>query len=713
MDFTKLSPILAVAGLMVLSSGSGAAKLLAQEADTVPDFTGVWVRDDTQSEDPLEIVSEEVTYGPGGSFSGVTFGRRGRGGGGRGPGRGGDTARDELQDARERLRHLVQGLDALSIRHRDPEIELRDTNRETRVVYTDGRALGDGFGSQTVSVIENGILVIETRNAGAQLMQSMELDPDGQRLYVLTDIQGRGTEAVRFRTVYDRVGDPPAGEPRAATAGDDAPPPLRRSPSTSRSSTGPSRSALVSPGSAPELDAAHGGSIIRFLPLRGPAGVATSGKVEFQTLTIEPSVTSVEFFLDGERVARKTVPPFDAKIDIPHPPREQVVRAEAFGGAGRPLGHDEMVINRFDPPFRVRVASIGRAAGQLTVQAEVSVPRKAELEKVGFFLGETRLEEATQGPFVVTIAAADVGPTDYVRVTARLADGREIEDVELLQEGVFSEEVDVHLLQLQVLVTDKSGAPVSGLVVEDFEIVDGGGKRQIERLYTSQNVALVLGLAVDSSYSMELLWPQTRAATLSFLDTTLGARDRAFLVDFDSRVRLLQPLTGDKRALAWAMGRLEPEGGTALYDSILYSLLQYDGEPGRRALIVITDGVDWGSRADPKRTIELGERLGVPVYIIAMSARGGRGGAPGAANVDALARNQLSLITKPTGGRMFHVVSNEQILAAFQRIRDELSRQYVITYYTEAAPDLGSRPQVKILRKGLRVRAAIPLDLAD
>ena len=498
--------------------------------------------------------------------------------------------------------------------------------------------------------------------------------------------------------------DAPSPQVVAATAQDEA------------DVAGPIRSFRQSPRSpaaaSERFGEPHGGSILRLLPPPRGSGEMLSGKVEFETLTIDPAVTSVEFFLDGERVGRRTVLPFKAKIDLADPPREQVVRAEAFGGGGRPLGHDEMVVNRYDPPFRVRVASIERKDGEVKVVAEVSVPRKAELEKVAFFLTDEPIGELRERPFVATLASADVGPEDYVRVTAVLADGRHLEDVELLQPGVFAEEVDVRLVQLQVLVTDKAGAPVTGLAAEDFEIVDGAEKRKVERLYLSRNVALVLGLAIDSSGSMGPIWPQTQVAIQGFLEHTLGARDRAFLVDFDSRLRLLQPVTGDKQALYWAMGRLHPAGGTALYDSILYSLLQYDGEPGRRALIVVTDGVDSESKADPRRTIEFGERLGVPVYIIAMSSRGAGGGRPGAGSMQAMARSELMLITKPTGGRMFHVVTNDQVAAAFERIREELSKQYVLTYYTDSTPDPRSRPVVKIKQKGLRVRIAIPLDLA-
>jgi len=231
---------------------------------------------------------------------------------------------------------------------------------------------------------------------------------------------------------------------------------------------------------------------------------------------------------------------------------------------------------------------------------------------------------------------------------------------------------------------------------------------------TTQDVALVLGLAIDSSGSMSRLWQATQSAARQFLETTLQKKDRAFLVDFDSNLRLLQSLTGDKQALFDALDRLVPRGGTALYDSILFSLLQYDGEPGRRALIVLTDGFDSESRADPNRAIDFGIRLGVPIYAITMSA--GRGvripSRSGFSNED-MARGELAVVTDPTGGRFFRANTMEQVNNAFAQIQDELRKQYVLTYYSERAPEAGVLPKVKINRKGLVVRTALPLDLAD
>jgi VWFA-related protein len=155
-----------------------------------------------------------------------------------------------------------------------------------------------------------------------------------------------------------------------------------------------------------------------------------------------------------------------------------------------------------------------------------------------------------------------------------------------------------------------------------------------------------------------------------------------------------------------------------LYDSILFSMLQYEGETGRRALIVLTDGVDSESRSDPTRAIEYGRRLGVPVYVIALSGVertpvnvGWQHSSSRSAAMaeEVMARNEIKLITDPTGGRLFNAATPEQMSRAFAEIQEELHRQYVLTYYTERQPGDGVVPEVKVRRAGLEVRSAVPL----
>lgn len=732
-------------------------------------LNGTWLRDERESDDARVKIREAataasrgsgVTWGPGGGFG--TGGRSGSGGmggaggtggpggwGGRG-GRKGRGAGSRGGSPEERLETLVYGLDVLRIEQRGDLLEIVDANRATRLVYTDGRRTTDGFGSETTAGLRADGVVIVTLSERGQRSDTYQVV--GDRLVVTTDIQGAGsTLDLTLRSVYERAG---AASSKADVAQDKestAETAQGRAQTTEPQavvetarvveSDGPwtplptMRPTHRPPEASPDGDVGEppapsfvGGSVIRALPPEAVPGELLRGKVEIQTLTIDPAVATVEFWLDDERVDRRKLPPFETKVTLADPPREQRVRVVAYDLGDQRLGEDEIVLNRLDPPFRVRLVALegDRSSGSVTARAEVSVPRKAELRSVSFYRDEEQVAVVERAPFVAEIPTAGAGSESFVRVVATLHDGRELEDVNLLVGGDFHEEIDVHLVQLQVLVTDRSGTPVPGLEAKDFKVVDGGRERQIERLYPSRDVALVLGLAVDSSGSMGRLWGETQGAAEEFLDTALGARDRAFIVDFDDRLRLLQPLTGDRSALYAALGRLRPQGGTALYDSVLFSLLQYHGEPGRRALVVLTDGFDSGSRSDPNRAVEFGQRLGVPVYAIAMNGPGGGMpppatgsiGAPGAGGGSAAggawaARANLRLITDPTGGRLFQIGLPEQVASAFGQIENELRNQYVLMYYTDSVPEARSTPVVEVEGKGLRVKTAIPLDLAD
>lgn len=740
----------ALVGLLL--SAPATAPAFAQEAappetstaavadDPVAAIPGIWVRDQRLSEDPIEKLEETYgqTFGGGpGRSPGATpgsgrtggFGRGGQGGLGRGGLGGGRSGRqpgatqDGPSGMREMARELAERLDVLLIRIDDPQLLIRNAKREDRILYLDGRDIADGFGGRSRARLLGDSLEVETASQGRQRIETFYLE--GDRLVLVTDLQGGRFADLSFRTVYERSGDAPAVAVPAPTsrAGEAAAEP---------DEDGFNKADFLPPvaggrdGSRVErADSARSArpATIRILPPERGYRELLTGRVLIQTLTIDPQIAVVEFFLDGEQAARATTPPFEARIRLADPPREQTIEVRATSARGAHAGTDRIVLNSLDPPFAVRIAGItaGETGGQATVRVEagISVPRAETLERVEFYRTERLVAsfddfEDEAGPSGVRSVAADVPtsgatPQDFVRVVARLGDGRELEDVELLQGARFQAEIDVQLVQLQVLVVDRSGNPVGDLQPEDFEVRENGERRQVENLYVSNDIPLSLGLAIDSSGSMEQIWRQTNAIAEAFLNGALTWRDQAFLVDFDSTLRLVQPLTGSKPLLARGLERLFPQGQTALYDAILFSLLQYGETPGRRALVVVTDGFDSNSRSDPTRAIDFGKRLGVPVYVVAMRSLG----FDPTTMEDANLRNSMRLITGPTGGRLFQIESIDQMASVFDHIEEELRRQYVLTYYSERPFGSAVEPEVRMTRRGLRVRSALPLDAIE
>lgn len=465
----------------------------------------------------------------------------------------------------------------------------------------------------------------------------------------------------------------------------------------------------------------HTPAVVRLLT---PPGRFFSGRVEVEALVIDPEIRELVFSVDGTEMARRGRPPWKVKLKLPSPPQEQVLRVDALGARDVTLGHDEVSINRRNPPLRIRLDGVTRVKDgkALKLDGSVSIPPKATLQKVEIFLGEERVATVLETKTVLRptieleVPAENLDPEAFVRAVAHLTDGRQVEDVVLVNAPGERDEVDVNLVQLQVVVTKKNGAPVTDLTASDFAIRQGGKDRPIGQFAVAEDMALVVGLVLDSSGSMRSIWGPTMQAAERFLVDTLDPEDRAFLVNFDSQLRLLQPLTGDRNALLGAMAGLRPDGGTALFDSILFAMLQFRDEPGRRALVVLSDGFDVNSQADAKAAVEFGRKLGVPVYVVgfqtqAMRGGGGRGGA---VNFNASAALQtLRLITDPTGGRLLRVPASGQGLSrAFQQIQHELRHQYILTFYTDQLPDEdGDDLRVTVPgRKDVQVRAVFGWD---
>ncbi len=541
---------------------------------------------------------------------------------------------------------------------------------------------------------------IETSGSGWRRVET--LHRDGDRLVRVAQLRSRTTASVKFRIVYER--------------------PERVFGSNPPDIHGPEP--LAEP------------VAVRIVPPLGRYGELLSGRLELQTLVIDPQIATVDFFIDGQLVGQVKKRPFATHLNLADPPREQRLEVRAWGPVGEFVGSDSVVLNRLDRPFAIRIAKIRpEHAGEnapVRVEAAVSVPRDAVLERVEFYRSEELVstlddfaEEAalrTAGTAHVGALIADIDTNDFVRVNARLADGREREDAELLQGADYQSEIDVQLIQIQVLVTDRRGNPVSGMTPSDFEVRENGQPRPVETVHTARDVPLVLGLTVDSSDSVLPIWRELHTIAANFLEAILAPEDRAFIVDFDDVVRLLQPLSQEKELLSRALGRLTPWGGTAVNDGLLFSLLQYGHEPGRRALVVITDGLDIHSRTRPGQSADYAQRLGLPIYFIELAQSEGTYAvhdpyAWGKRRVEREASGRLRRISRRTGGHVFPVRVldenppwTERIEQAFDEIEEDLRHQQVLAYYSDRPLGTAVEPEIRVTRRGLRLLSAVPLE---
>ena len=221
---------------------------------------------------------------------------------------------------------------------------------------------------------------------------------------------------------------------------------------------------------------------------------------------------------------------------------------------------------------------------------------------------------------------------------------------------------DVNVVNVLATVRNKQGQIVNTLTKDDFKLEDDGKPQTIRYFSRVTDLPLTLGLLVDTSLSQRRLLEQERTASYTFLEDLLREwKDKAFVVHFDFEIELLQDLTNSRPKLEAALQKLEvPDarqqqtggsndpsqphwggGGTKLYDAVFLASDEITSkQQGRKALIILSDGVDQGSKVSLSRAIEAAQRSDTLVYTILfadskaynnLAGNGGRhgGGFPG------------------------------------------------------------------------------------
>ncbi|MDX1644066.1 MAG: VWA domain-containing protein, partial [Thermoanaerobaculia bacterium] len=439
--------------------------------------------------------------------------------------------------------------------------------------------------------------------------------------------------------------------------------------------------------------------------LLAPEGGRLAGRQRFRTLVTTPAVRRAEFYLDGELVESDDEAPFGARIDLGRPAARHTVEVRAYDAAGNPIGSDSIRLNE---PFRSLDVSIvdlqvDPATSRLRLTTTVEHPTDLAVERVEYYHNEDLLGTATAPPWSFDGAAGAIGSTDYVRVVAYFDDGRFLEDVRLVSSPGTIEQVEVNLVQVYVVATDDDGEPVPDLDADDFRIRLRGEPQQIQRFAYADEVPLELALVIDTSPSMWPLMPDTRKAAARFLTQVVGEKDRALVVDFDTKPRVAHPLSGNLGDLLVSLGGLEAEkqGTTALYDSVIFSALELPAGQQRKAVVLLTDGDDYKSRFSLGRAIDTAKQAGVPVYVVSLAGiqdprRRFR-------------RTDLDALTGETGGEAYYLGYVDELGATYDKIARELRSQYLLAFPTtrQLSDDDLESIEVEVARRGLELRTVV------
>jgi Ca-activated chloride channel family protein len=230
---------------------------------------------------------------------------------------------------------------------------------------------------------------------------------------------------------------------------------------------------------------------------------------------------------------------------------------------------------------------------------------------------------------------------------------------------------------------------------DDLVLTDDGVTRQIVSIIGGDEVPLTVGLVLDTSSSMEEPMLQVQESAVRFLETTLKNGDRAFVVASGDTARVVQQPTNDLRALEASILALRAKGMTPLHDAIIVGLLQFDRSRTRRALIVLTDGVDNASRYSAADVVEVARRSGVP-HFFARFPPIISGGAPALPEPGHIAEarpallpeaynrslRELASFVSASGGARFELaaLSDQQLTRVYADIRRQLAAQSLIVY---------------------------------
>jgi len=279
------------------------------------------------------------------------------------------------------------------------------------------------------------------------------------------------------------------------------------------------------------------------------------------------------------------------------------------------------------------------------------------------------------------------------------------------QAPTFTSEVKV--VNIFGTVHDKHGGIVRDLKREDFTLLENGKPQAIRYFARESDLPLTVGLLVDTSLSQRSVLENERGASYRFLDQVLReGKDHAVVVQFDQAVVIRQGLTSSHKELQAALELLDTPSaqeaaqgsGTWLYDAVRTASIQVmRGQQGRKAFIVLTDGVDEGSTVTLTDGIEAAQRANTLVYSILFSDEGYYGGrvfGPSGKGV-------LERLSRETGARFYEVSKTQSIGQIFASIEQELRSQYSLGFVSDQPVTTSGFRKIRLAtkQKGLIVQA--------
>jgi len=239
--------------------------------------------------------------------------------------------------------------------------------------------------------------------------------------------------------------------------------------------------------------------------------------------------------------------------------------------------------------------------------------------------------------------------------------------------------VETRLVNVALNVEDAKGAPIGGLGIGDFEVLEDGKPQKITFFERETTTPLSIVLAIDTSESVLTNERLEKEAAKHFVNALLREQDELDLMEFSDVVREIVPFTNQKKRIESGIGEVQRGDATALYDAIYLASERLRGTSGangrRRVVVLITDGGDTVKGSKYMQAMEEAQRAGAMVYsiiIVPIYADAGRNTA---------GEHALIQMAQDTGGKYYYVVDPKDLEPAFRHVSDDLRTQYLLGYY--------------------------------
>ena len=223
-------------------------------------------------------------------------------------------------------------------------------------------------------------------------------------------------------------------------------------------------------------------------------------------------------------------------------------------------------------------------------------------------------------------------------------------------------------------------------------------EQQIRRFERVADVPIYAGVLLDTSASMsegDRLHQAVQGA-MGFFDKVITPKDRAAVITFADQPSLAVRFTNQQELLAGGLAGVTAAGNTALYDSLIYALYYFGGVKGKKAIILLSDGKDEGSRYNFADVLEYARRSGVAIYTVGI----------GLSSQNADIRLKLSRLADETGGRFFFIEKAKELDGIYDTIQKELRSQYLLAYQSsqEGGTDKFRAIEVKMAKPGMEAK---------